>query len=56
MFAVKNDTETLLVTDDFELAEAYAFDRYNRIGGFVEVVDMESNRVEMSIGECVLGN
>lgn len=48
MFAVRDTTTTLIITDDLDFAETYALDRFNRLLTFVEVVRLDDNKVVLS--------
>jgi hypothetical protein len=48
MFAVKDENEVLIITDDLDFAEAYAVNRFNQFNTFVEVVDLSNEKVILS--------
>lgn len=48
MFAVKDENELLIISDDLEFAEAYAVNRFNQLKSFVEVVDLSNEKVILS--------
>lgn len=50
MYAVRNEDELLVFTEDLEFAEAYAYDYYNRMANYVEVVDYSTCSLLMSLG------
>jgi hypothetical protein len=59
MFAVVKEEVYYLITDDFELAEAYAFDMFQRQepGNVpIELIDYESKKLIYSLAESASFN
>lgn len=50
MYAVKNEREILIITDDFDFAETYTYDWFNRHSEYVVCVNLDTDRVLLELG------